>query len=84
MPGVVDTTTNFVEHPELVAQRLERFVNIVGADRLIAGSDCGFGNFAGFEEVDPDIAYAKLASLARGQIWRQVVSLSDGTLAGVG
>ena len=66
MPGVVDTTTNFVEHPELVAQRLERFVNIVGADRLIAGSDCGFGTFAGFGAVDPDIAYAKLASLVEG------------------
>ena len=66
VPGVVDTTTNFVEHPELVAQRLERFVNIVGADRLIAGSDCGFGTFAGFGAVDPDIAYAKLASLAEG------------------
>ena len=66
VPGVVDTTTNFVEHPELVAQRLERFVNIVGADRLIAGSDCGFGTFAGFGAVDPDIAYAKLASLAKG------------------
>ena len=66
VPGVVDTTTNFVEHPELVAQRLERFVNIVGADRLIAGSDCGFGTFAGFGAVDPDIAYAKLASLVEG------------------
>ena len=66
VPGVVDTTTNFVEHPELVAQRLERFVNIVGVDRLIAGSDCGFGTFAGFGAVDPDIAYAKLAALAEG------------------
>tara|TARA_B100001057_G_scaffold190395_1_gene191205 strand:- start:3309 stop:4448 length:1140 start_codon:yes stop_codon:yes gene_type:complete len=66
VPGVVDTTTNFVEHPELVAQRLERFVNIVGVDRLIAGSDCGFGTFAGFGAVDPDIAYAKLAALAQG------------------
>lgn len=66
VPGVVDTTTNFVEHPELVAQRLERFVGIVGADRLMAGSDCGFGTFAGFGAVDPDIAYAKLASLCEG------------------
>ena len=66
VPGVVDTTTNFVEHPELVAQRLERFVNIVGVERLIAGSDCGFGTFAGFGAIDPDIAYAKLASLAEG------------------
>ena len=66
VPGVVDTTTNFVEHPELVAQRIERFVAIVGADRVIAGSDCGFGTFAGFGAVDPDIAYAKLATLAEG------------------
>ena len=66
VPGVVDTTTNFVEHPKLVAQRLERFMNIVGADRVIAGSDCGFGTFAGFGAVDPDIAYAKLASLVEG------------------
>ena len=66
VPGVVDTTTNFVEHPELVAQRIERFVGIVGADRVIAGSDCGFGTFAGFGAVDPDIAYAKLTTLADG------------------
>ena len=66
VPGVVDTTTNFVEHPEVVAQRLERFTAIVGKERVIAGSDCGFGTFAGFGAVDPDIAYAKLASLAEG------------------
>lgn len=66
VPGVVDTTTNFVEHPELVAQRVQRFVDIVGHDRVIAGSDCGFGTFAGFGAVDPDIAYAKLKSLSEG------------------
>ncbi len=66
VPGVVDTTTNFVEHPDLVAQRITRFVDIVGAERVIAGSDCGFGTFAGFGAVDPDIAYAKLATLAEG------------------
>lgn len=66
VPGVVDTTTNFVEHPDLVAQRLERFVDIVGAERVIAGSDCGFGTFAGFGAVDPDIAWAKLATLSKG------------------
>ena len=66
VPGVVDTTTNFVEHPELVAQRIERFVDIVGKQRVIAGSDCGFGTFAGFGAVDPEIAYAKLATLAEG------------------
>ncbi|MDG4649662.1 cobalamin-independent methionine synthase II family protein [Roseibacterium sp. SDUM158017] len=66
VPGVVDTTTNFVEHPELVAQRLQRFIDIVGAERVIAGSDCGFGTFAGFGAVDPAIAYAKLAALSEG------------------
>ncbi len=66
VPGVVDTTTNFVEHPELVAQRITRFVDIVGEERVIAGSDCGFGTFAGFGAVDPDIAYAKLAALSEG------------------
>lgn len=66
VPGVVDTTTNFVEHPDLVAQRIERFVDIVGAERVIAGSDCGFGTFAGFGAVDPEIAYAKLGALAEG------------------
>ena len=66
IPGVVDTTTNFIEHPELVAQRIEKFTNIVGTHRVIAGSDCGFGTFAGFGAVDPDIAYAKLTSLADG------------------
>jgi len=66
VPGVVDTTTNFVEHPELVAQRIDRFVDIVGSDRVIAGTDCGFGTFAGFGAVDPEIAFAKLKSLAEG------------------
>ena len=66
VPGVVDTTTNFVEHPQLVAQRIQRFVDIVGAERVIAGSDCGFGTFAGFGAVDPDIAYAKLKALSDG------------------
>jgi 5-methyltetrahydropteroyltriglutamate--homocysteine methyltransferase len=66
VPGVVDTTTNFVEHPDLVAQRLERFTAIVGRDRVIAGSDCGFGTFAGFGAVDPEIAWAKLATLKEG------------------
>lgn len=66
VPGAVDTTTNFVEHPDLVAQRLERFSSIVGRDRVIAGSDCGFGTFAGFGAVDPEIAWAKLATLKEG------------------
>ena len=66
VPGVVDTTTNFIEHPELVAERIGKFVNIVGKDRVIAGSDCGFGTFAGFGAVDPDIAFAKLKTLSDG------------------
>jgi len=66
VPGVVDTTTNFVEHPDLVAQRLERFVAAVGRERVVAGSDCGFGTFAGFGSVDPEIAWAKLAAMKEG------------------
>lgn len=66
VPGVVDTTTNFVEHPDVVSQRIERFTAIVGEDRVIAGSDCGFGTFAGFGAVDPEIAYAKLSALSQG------------------
>ena len=66
VPGVVDTTTNFVEHQDLVSQRIQRFTDVVGSDRVIAGSDCGFGTFAGFGAVDPEIAYAKLAALSEG------------------
>jgi 5-methyltetrahydropteroyltriglutamate--homocysteine methyltransferase len=73
IPGVVDSTTNFVEHPELVAQRILRFTDIVGAERVIAGSDCGFSTFAGFGAVDEDIVYAKLASMAEGAARASVV-----------
>jgi 5-methyltetrahydropteroyltriglutamate--homocysteine methyltransferase len=66
IPGVLATTTNYIEHPELVAERLERFANIVGRERLLAGTDCGFGTFAGFGPVEPDIAYLKLKSLVEG------------------
>ncbi|GAC1384615.1 MAG: cobalamin-independent methionine synthase II family protein [Herpetosiphon sp.] len=66
IPGVLDTTTNFVEHPDLVAERICRFAEIVGRDRVIAGTDCGFGTFAGFGAVHPTIAYGKLQSLAQG------------------
>lgn len=66
IPGVLDTTTNFIEHPDLIAQRIERFAGIVGRERVLAGTDCGFGTFAGFGKVHPDIAYAKLQSLAEG------------------
>ena len=66
MPGVIDTTTNFVEHPNLVSQRLRNFIEIVGSERVIASTDCGFGTFAGFGTIDPDIAYEKLKSLSKG------------------
>jgi 5-methyltetrahydropteroyltriglutamate--homocysteine methyltransferase len=66
IPGVIDSTTNFIEHPELVAERICRFADIVGRERVIAGSDCGFATFAGFGAVDGEIAYAKLATMAEG------------------
>lgn len=66
IPGVIDSTTNFIEHPEVVAQRIVPFVDLFGPDRIVAGVDCGFSTFAGFGAVDPDIAYAKLEALARG------------------
>ena len=66
IPGCLATTTNYIEHPELVAERLERFAHIVGRDRVMAGTDCGFGTFAGFGPVEPDIAYLKLKSLVEG------------------
>jgi 5-methyltetrahydropteroyltriglutamate--homocysteine methyltransferase len=66
IPGVIDTCTNCIEHPETVAQRIERYARVVGRERVIAGTDCGFGTMAGRSAVAPDVAYAKLASLAEG------------------
>ena len=66
IPGVIDSTTNFVEHPRVVAERIERFAGIVGRERVIAGTDCGFSTFAGYGAVDPEIVYAKLGALAEG------------------
>jgi 5-methyltetrahydropteroyltriglutamate--homocysteine methyltransferase len=66
IPGVLDSTTNFVEHPRLVARRLIAFANLFGRDRVIAGTDCGFSTFAGFGVVDPEIVWAKLKSLSEG------------------
>ena len=66
IPGVLATTTNYIEHPLLVAERIERFAQIVGRERVIAGTDCGFGTFAGFGPVEPDIAYLKLAAMVEG------------------
>lgn len=66
MPGVIDSCTNYIEHPKLVAQRLTQFAEIVGLDRVIGGTDCGLSTFAGTSRVDPDIAWAKLGSLVEG------------------
>jgi 5-methyltetrahydropteroyltriglutamate--homocysteine methyltransferase len=66
IPGVLDSTTNYVEHPELVAQRVERLARLVGMERVIAGTDCGFATFAHAVPVDPRVVWAKLASLAEG------------------
>ena len=66
VPGMIDTSSNYVEHPELVAQRIERWVGIVGRERIIAGTDCGFGTFAGYGKLDGAIAYKKLQALAEG------------------
>jgi len=75
IPGVLDTTTNYIEHPQLVAQRLVRYAQLVGRENVIAGADCGFGTFAGTPMVHPDIVFAKLSSMVEGariasaQLW---------------
>jgi 5-methyltetrahydropteroyltriglutamate--homocysteine methyltransferase len=75
IPGVIDTSTNYVEHPELVAQRITRYADIVGRERVIASTDCGLGTFAGYGPVEPAIAWEKMRSLTRGaelasrQLW---------------
>lgn len=66
VPGVIDSCSNYIEHPELVAQRIERFAAIVGVDRVIAGTDCGFGTFAGYGKIDPIVTWRKLAALRAG------------------
>jgi 5-methyltetrahydropteroyltriglutamate--homocysteine methyltransferase len=76
IPGVLATTTNYIEHPLLVAERIERYADIVGRERVIAGTDCGFGTFAGFGPVEPAIAYLKLGAMVEGariatkRLWR--------------
>jgi len=65
-PGLIDTRSNYVEHPELIAQRIERFAAIVGAERVIAGTDCGFGTFAGYGKIDPGVTWKKLRALREG------------------
>jgi 5-methyltetrahydropteroyltriglutamate--homocysteine methyltransferase len=80
IPGVIDSTTNFIEHPRVVAERIERYANIIGRERVIAGTDCGFSTFAGFGVVDPSIVWAKLKTLAEGaalasdRLWRGVAA----------
>jgi 5-methyltetrahydropteroyltriglutamate--homocysteine methyltransferase len=77
IPGVLDSSTNFIEHPELVAQRITNFASVVGRENVIAGSDCGFSTFAGFTVVDPQITWAKLKSMAEGariatrELWKK-------------
>jgi 5-methyltetrahydropteroyltriglutamate--homocysteine methyltransferase len=76
IPGVISSTSNYIEHPLLVAERICRLCDLVGRDRVIAGTDCGFSTFAGFGPVDPDIVYMKLAALTEGariasdRLWR--------------
>jgi 5-methyltetrahydropteroyltriglutamate--homocysteine methyltransferase len=65
-PGMIDTCSNYVEHPELIAQRIERFAAIVGPERVIASTDCGFGTFAGYGKIDPDVTWKKLRALREG------------------
>jgi 5-methyltetrahydropteroyltriglutamate--homocysteine methyltransferase len=66
IPGVLDSTTNFIEHPDLVAERIARYARLVGREQVIAGTDCGFGTWVGQAAVDPAITWAKLATLAEG------------------
>ena len=61
VPGVIDSTTNIIEHPEVVAQRLVRYANVVGRENVIAGTDCGFGTGAGMQIVAPSIVWAKFS-----------------------
>jgi 5-methyltetrahydropteroyltriglutamate--homocysteine methyltransferase len=80
IPGVLDSTTNYIEHPELIAQRIIRYAGVVGRENVIAGSDCGFATFAAFVPIDPKITWAKLAAMAEGarlasqQLWKRAAS----------
>jgi 5-methyltetrahydropteroyltriglutamate--homocysteine methyltransferase len=76
IPGVIESKSNFIEHPELIAQRIARYATLVGRENIIAGSDCGFGTWVGQAAVDPDVVFAKLAAMAEGariaskQFWK--------------
>ena len=78
IPGVISSTTNYIEHPLLVAERICRYADLVGRERVIAGSDCGFGTFAGFGPVDPDVAYLKLDCAGRGRADRIAIGCGAG------
>jgi 5-methyltetrahydropteroyltriglutamate--homocysteine methyltransferase len=66
IPGVIESKSNFIEHPELIAQRISRYAKLVGRENVIAGSDCGFGTWVGMAQVDPDVVFAKLEAMAEG------------------
>jgi 5-methyltetrahydropteroyltriglutamate--homocysteine methyltransferase len=66
IPGVIESKSNFIEHPELIAQRIGRYANLVGRENVIAGSDCGYGTWVGQAAVDPDVVFAKLKAMADG------------------
>jgi len=66
IPGVIESKSNFIEHPELIAQRIGRYAQLVGRENVMAGSDCGFGTWVGQAAVDPDVVWAKLAAMAEG------------------
>jgi len=76
IPGVLESKTNFIEHPELIAQRIGRYAKLAGRENVIAGSDCGYGTWVGQAAVDPDVVWAKMAALAEGariatkEFWR--------------
>jgi len=76
IPGVLESKTNFIEHPELIAQRIARYANLVGRENVIAGSDCGYGTWVGQAAVDPAVVWAKLAAMTDGarlasrEFWR--------------
>jgi 5-methyltetrahydropteroyltriglutamate--homocysteine methyltransferase len=76
IPGVIESKSNFIEHPDLIAQRIARYANLVGRENVIAGSDCGYGTWVGQAAVDPDVVWAKFAALAEGariasrQFWK--------------
>jgi len=76
IPGVIESKSNFIEHPELIAQRIGRYARLVGRENVLAGSDCGYGTWVGQAAVDPDVVFAKFAAMAEGariatrEFWR--------------